>query len=150
MTIEELLQKEGKYVGPVKGYSMLPLLVEERDSVVICAQKPPYKILDVVLYKRGEDYILHRIVDINNNEYIIRGDNCFYDERVKEEHILGVLKEFFQGEKHVFCDEKEYLRYSKRHVRFYPFRKFAYKIKNVFKKLLRAPYRIILKQKNKG
>lgn len=135
MTIEELLITGGKYIGPVKGLSMLPMLIAERDSVVIYADKGPYKFLDVVLYKRGEDYILHRVIKVSNGEYIIRGDNCYYNERVKEQKILGVLKEFFRDEKHIFCDDKKYIKYSRRHVKYYFARKFIRNVKIVIKKL---------------
>jgi hypothetical protein len=150
MTIEELLATEGKYVGPVKGFSMLPMLVAERDSVVIYAEKGPYKPLDVVLYKRGEDYVLHRIVRVLDGEYIIRGDNCYYDERVKKQQILGVLREFFHGENHIFCDNENYLKYAKKRVRNYFLRKAGYKLKGFAKKVLRIPYKMVKRLTKKG
>ncbi len=150
MTIEEVLESEGKYVGPVKGVSMLPMLVAEEDSVVIYAQNGPFNVLDIVLYKRGKDYVLHRIVKIHNKGYIIRGDNCYYDERVKEEQILGVLKEFYRNDKHILCMDKDYLIYSRRHVKYYFIRKLKRKVKQFIKRVLRVPHKIITIFKNKG
>ena len=39
ITIEELIETEGKYVGPTVGVSMLPMLKSARDSVVIEKQQ---------------------------------------------------------------------------------------------------------------
>ena len=60
VTIEELIETEGKYVGPTVGVSMLPMLKSGRDSVVIEKKQARLKPLDVALYKRGEKYVLHR------------------------------------------------------------------------------------------
>ena len=149
MTIEQLLKTEGKYVGPVKGTSMLPMLVAERDSIVVYARKGPYKPLDVVLYKRGEEYILHRVIKAKGDKYIIRGDNCYFDELVGEGQILGVLREYFSGEKLISCEDKKYLRYAKRRVRYYFARNITRKTRAFAKRILRIPYRIFLKLKGK-
>ena len=101
LTIEQVLEKEGKYIGPTVGVSMLPMLKTRRDSIVVTKKDGRLKPLDVALYKRGEHYILHRVLKVTDTGYIIRGDNCYADEIVPEECILGVLTEFFRkdGEK---------------------------------------------------
>lgn len=137
-TIEELLQSTGVYVGPTVGVSMLPMLKNRRDTVVIKKKTEPLQPLDVVLYKRGNDYVLHRVLQQTEDGYLIRGDNCYNDERVTEEQVIGVLTEFFRKGKHVYCADKKYLRYAKRRVRSYPFRRFfvllKLKIRSIFRK----------------
>ncbi len=140
LKIEEVLNREGIYVGPTAGVSMLPMLKTGRDSVVIRPPSARLQPLDVALYKRGGDYVLHRVIAVLENGYLIRGDNCLSDERVAEEDILGVLTEFFRGGKHVLCTDKKYLRYAKRRVRFYPVRRLfgraKARLKGVLKRLL--------------
>lgn len=114
LSIEEVLLREGKYVGPTVGTSMLPMLKSGRDSIVVFPKGGRLNRLDVALYKRGENYILHRVIEVKEGGYVIRGDNCYSDEWVPEGEILGVLTEFFRGGKRVSCTDKRYLRYAKR------------------------------------
>lgn len=146
VTIEELIETEGKYVGPTVGVSMLPMLKSGRDSVVIEKKQARLKPLDVALYKRGEKYVLHRVIETREGGYVIRGDNCYADELVPEEAVFGVLTEYFRGEKHIDCktDEK-YLRYVKRRVKNYPVRRifvpFFRKCRAAFAKIYHAVFR---------
>ncbi len=130
MTIEELLQTEGKYVGPTSGVSMLPMLKSGRDSVVIMPKTERLKPWDVALYKRGDDYVLHRVIRQTDDGYIIRGDNCYSDEKIKEERVIGVLTEYFKAEKRVQLDDPKYLRYVKRRIKNYKLRRFFFRIKS--------------------
>ena len=97
ITIEELIETEGKYVGPTVGVSMLPMLKSGRDSVVIEKKQARLKPLDVALYKRGEKYVLHRVIETREGGYVIRGDNCYADELVPEEAVFGVLTDRLQN-----------------------------------------------------
>ncbi len=123
-TIEEILQVTGRYAGIVVGSSMAPMLKERRDTVVVEAIKAPLQPMDVALYKRGEEYVLHRILSVVKDGYVTRGDNCYGEEFVTKESILGVLTEFYKGEKRYLVTDKHYLRYVKRRVGLYPLRRF--------------------------
>lgn len=137
LKIEEVISREGKYVGPTVGVSMLPMLKAGRDSVVIRAKTGRLSYLDVALYKRGKDYVLHRVIAVREDGYVIRGDNCYENEYVPEENILGVLTEFFRGEKHIFCTDKKYLHYAERRIRRYPVRRFFVRMKRAAKRALK-------------
>lgn len=140
-TIEQILSLKGKYIGPTVGVSMQPMLKNRRDTIVVSAKTDRLKPLDVALYKRGEDYVLHRVISVQEDGYIIRGDNCYSDETVPENAVIGVLTEFFRKDKHFTCTDKKYLAYAKRRVKRYKFRRFfvtcKQKIKNCIKKILR-------------
>ena len=140
-TIEEILEQDGKYIGPTVGVSMLPMLKNRRDTIVVLPKKERLKPLDVALYKRGDDYVLHRVLSLLDDGYLIRGDNCYSDEYIKEENVIGVLSEFFQKDKHFFCEDKKYLSYAKRRVKNYPIRRFFVlsfvKMKNAIKIVLK-------------
>ncbi len=141
LTIEEVLEKNGVYVGPTVGVSMLPMLKNRRDSVIIVKKTERLKPLDVALYKRGSDYVLHRVLEITDWGYIIRGDNCYANENVPEETVIGVLTEFYRKDKHVLCTNEKYLRYAKRRISTYPVRRvFAvtkYKIYSLARKVFK-------------
>ena len=129
VTIEEVLATNGKYVGPTVGVSMLPMLKNRRDSIIVLPKTDRLKPLDVALYRRGKDYVLHRVLSLTEEGYIIRGDNCYADEIVPEDAVIGVLSEFYRKDKHVLCTDEKYLRYVKRRVKNYPIRRVLMRIK---------------------
>ena len=128
-TIEEVLEKTGVYVGPTVGVSMLPMLKNRRDSVIVVKKTERLKPLDVALYKRGNDYVLHRVLEVKEWGYIIRGDNCYANENIPEDTVIGVLTEFYRKDKHVLCTNEKYLRYAKRRIATYPVRRVFFAIK---------------------
>lgn len=140
--IEEVLSQKGKYIGPTVGISMLPMLKNRRDTIVVLPKTQRLKPLDVALYKRGDAYVLHRVLSVTETGYIIRGDNCYSDENVPETAVIGVLSEFFRKDKHYFCDDKKYLRYVRKRLKTYKIRRFFVmlkaKCKNAAKKILRV------------
>lgn len=129
MTIEQVLEETGVYVGPTVGVSMLPMLKNRRDSIIVSKKKDRLKPLDVALYKRGDDYVLHRVLKPVEGAYIIRGDNCYSDEYILEEQVIGVLTEFYRKDKHYNCTDEKYLHYAKRRVANYPIRRIFFKMK---------------------
>ncbi len=137
LTIEEVLLQTGKYIGPTVGVSMLPMLKQRRDTIVVTAKTDRLKPLDVALYKRGDAYILHRVLKVTESGYIIRGDNCYEDEIVPEETVIGVLTEFFRKDKHYFCTDEKYLRYVKKHLKRYKSRRFFVRIKRKIKAMVK-------------
>lgn len=123
-TIEDVLLSTGKYIGPTVGTSMLPMLKNRRDTIVVQAKAERLKPLDVALYKRGSLYILHRVLKVTDTGYIIRGDNCYYDEIVAEEDVIGVLTEFFRKKTHYYCTDEKYLKYVRKRIKHYKSRRF--------------------------
>ena len=143
-TIEDVLSKNGVYVGPTVGVSMLPMLKTRRDTIIVRPKTERLKPLDVALYRRGNDYILHRVLSLTDDGYIIRGDNCYNDENVVENAVIGVLTEFYRKDKHVVCTDEKYLKYVKKRLKTYKIRRFFVllkgRCKGGIKKLLR-PFR---------
>ena len=100
---EELLRKEGRIITHVVGYSMRPLL-RNRESIVIVEtvdHVPPGRG-DVVLYKNGNRYLLHRILKIKPDEYLIRGDNTWVIEHVPKDALLATMTGFYRQAKGSF------------------------------------------------
>ena len=123
---EEILDRDGVLVYKVRGVSMLPMLRQDRDLVVISKQDRPLKKYDVALYKRGEAYVLHRVVAVREYEYLIRGDNTYSLEKVPYSAVLGVLTGFKRnGTMHSVAD-RTYVLYSYIWNALYPLR-YAYR-----------------------
>ena len=91
MKFEEFLEEKGWLVYKTKGVRMLPMLHENQDLVVIRTPEGRLKKYDVALYKRGETYVLHRVIGVTEGGYDIRGDNTYAIEKVPEEAVIGVL-----------------------------------------------------------
>ena len=101
MSIEEGLKKNGYHASTTSGYSMYPLLRDRRDNIVVRPCSGRLKKYDVPLYKRGNEYVLHRIIKVLPDGYVICGDNCINKEyNIKDENILGVLTEVYRNDKY--------------------------------------------------
>ena len=125
MTYEELLEKDGYIIHTNVGYSMLPLLRQRRDIIEIRRKEPGSrcKKYDVVLYKRGDKYILHRILKVLPDGYLIAGDhNTFVETDITDDQILGVMNRVVRDGKDVYMTNPGYRIYSHLWVDFYPIR----------------------------
>lgn len=100
-SIEDILAKGGVYVSPTVGVSMRPLLRQGKDRVILVPPQGRLQKYDVPLYRRGNDYVLHRIVAVRPDDYVVLGDNCVTREYVKDEQIVGVLTGFYRGKRYV-------------------------------------------------
>ena len=126
-TFEELLEKDGCFVYTNVGYSMMPLLRQRKDIIEIHKKAPGRcRKYDVVLYKRGEKYILHRILKVlPEGCYIIAGDHCTQLERdIKDENILGIMTRVIRNGKAITPDNLFYKAYVHLWCDFYPIRFF--------------------------
>lgn len=80
-----------------KGYSMWPTLVPGRD-VVRLVRCPSPQIGDIVLARRGDNAVLHRIIEIRDGEYILRGDsNLYQTETCPATDIAGRVECVMRG-----------------------------------------------------
>ena len=122
-TFEEILAKDGKLVYKTKGVSMNAMLYQNRDLVVIEVPKGRLKKYDVALYKRGKSYVLHRVIEVNDNgTYSIRGDNTYSIETVPDEAVIGVLTAFVREGRQIRATDEDYQRYVRFWCATYPAR----------------------------
>ena len=96
---------------------MEPLLHNRKSTVVIKRKTGPLKRYDVALYRRPhkKEYVLHRVVKVLEDGYLIRGDNRIWREKVPEEWVVGVMTGYFETEenRYVSCECKIYRKYLK-------------------------------------
>ena len=141
-TFEEELAKSGKLIYSNRGGSMLPLIKQGRDLVVIV--RPPesgrLKKYDVPLYRRGDSpkCILHRIIRVTDTGYVIRGDNCYFKETdITDEDIIGVLSCVVRKGREVHVESFGYKFYSRFWCFIYPLRFCCFKVRSFCGRVLR-------------
>ena len=146
-TFEELLDNYGYIVYTNVGCSMLPLLRERRDVIEIHRKEPGRcKKYDVVLYRVGDKYILHRILRVLPKGYIIAGDhNTFIERNITDEMILGVMTRVVRDGKTITPDNIWYKAYVHLWCDAYPVRMGLLKAKRFVYRCLGFAKRRILK-----
>lgn len=113
-TFEKTLDLHGNLIYPNTGVSMLPLLRQGRDLMVIEKRAPGERCqrYDAVLFKRDNgQYVLHRILKVREQDYYIAGDNCFSGEYVEDGQILGIMTEVIRDGKTVPVTDLRYRIY---------------------------------------
>lgn len=113
--MKEQIKNNGEVTFTPKGNSMLPLLRNNKDTVTLCKAEFPLKKYDVPLYVRENGkYVLHRVVAIENDSYVMRGDNQFINEPgIREEQIIGIIHSFTRKNKRYDCNSIAYRLYCK-------------------------------------
>ena len=134
---EELLSRNGSFAYKTKGKSMEPLLRQNRDIVVIRTVSRRLKPLDVALYRRGSQYILHRVIADKGDGYLLRGDNTYTTEAVPDQDILGILTGGQRKGKAFSVSQPAYRIYSFFWTLIYPIRLAAYRGKRLAGKTAR-------------
>ena len=115
-SFEEELARNGNLVFPNVGRSMLPLLREGRDLMVI-ERAEELRCFDAVLFRRpgvsGRGaYVLHRILKVRpDGRCWIVGDNCVEGEDVRRENVLGVLTAVRRGDRLIRVTDPAYRLY---------------------------------------
>ena len=112
-TFEEQLAKHGKLVYTNKGDSMMPLIKQDRDLLIIEPVRGRLKKYDVPLYRRDSgQYVLHRILAVRPHDYVICGDNRWAKEYgIADRHIIGVLTAVVRNGKEVSVTDPKYRLY---------------------------------------
>lgn len=141
-TVELELRENGVYVTNTVGHSMEPFLSHHRDVVVISRPERELCKYDVVLYRTSSgDYVLHRIIKPREHDFIIRGDNNYFNECVPRDKIIGVLTSFVRNGKRGKVTDFGYRFYSRVRCASYPFRAAWRKLRSALGKAYRAIFK---------
>ena len=78
-----------------RGVSMLPMIVQGRDSVTLSSPPDRLKKFDIPLYRRKDgSFVLHRVIKVSDT-YTCMGDNQFKAEKgIAQDQIIGVVTAF--------------------------------------------------------
>ena len=103
--IEEILAGNGEFRMYPKGTSMLPLIVQGRDSVVLKRNfENGAEKNDIAFYRRDNgQFVLHRVMRIDGDgTYVMCGDNqTTLEYGIKREQIIGYVDRLYRGDKEV-------------------------------------------------
>ena len=95
-----------------KGTSMMPMLRQGIDSVVLSPLPKKLKKYDLPLYQRDNGkYVLHRIVKVGQT-YTCIGDNQFeLEEGLRHDQMIALVTAFYRGDKRVSVNSPGYRLY---------------------------------------
>ncbi len=123
---------------------MEPLIHHQKDTIIVVKQNGRLKKYDIPVYiSRSGKYIMHRVIKVCKDHYVIVGDNLLTREYVTDDMVIGVLKGFYKnGKKYIDLDtSRAYKLYSRIWVAFLPLRplyvyskKAVNKIKRIIKR----------------
>ena len=132
ISISEILKTEGEVMQSTSGTSMYPMLRHRRDMVIIEPVNRKLKKHDVPLYVLPSGkLVLHRILKVTDNGYIIRGDNLYEKEyNITDNNIIGVLKAFCRNGKYYDCAT------SKKYHAYIVFSRLSYPLRYMWKKVI--------------
>ena len=140
-TYEAYLAQHGELTYTNVGVSMLPMIKQGRDLFTLQKKTDARcQKYDVVLYRsRQGSYILHRVVEVREKDYVILGDNCENKEYgITDADILAVLTRFVRKGKTYSVTDQGYLRYAKFWYAIYPVRRFFKKCKGLCRRILKG------------
>lgn len=110
----------------LRGFSMRPFLENDRDKALLTKAKDIRKG-DVVLAEiTPGHYVLHRIIKVEDNNVILRGDGNILEEHCRKEDIKGFAIGFYRkGQKKIDkTNSFKWLLYSWLWTFLYPIRRY--------------------------
>ena len=108
-----------------RGVSMLPMLRQGIDSVVLSPLPPVLHKYDLPLYRYPNGkYVLHRIVRVREGEYLCLGDNTYHFETVKQENMIAVVTAFRRKDREIPVTHPGYRLYCRVWCGIFPLRRF--------------------------
>ena len=113
-----------------RGTSMLPMLRQDIDSVVLSPVSDKLKKYDIAFYQRDNGkYILHRVIAAAET-YTCMGDNQIAPEPgLRHDQMLAVVTAFYRGDKYIPVTNPAYRTYFHIWVGLLPLRKFLVRVK---------------------
>ncbi len=130
--IEETLEGGGEVSFSPAGNSMLPMLRNRQDKIVLVQPPQKLKKYDIPLYRRENgQFVLHRVVAVKKDGYAMCGDNQWQVEYgVRHEQIIGVVTAFYRGNRYIECKSSQaYRLYSVIWTKLIPARQFLFKLR---------------------
>lgn len=113
--IEEILASGGEFKMYPRGISMLPLIKQERDAVVLVRDESiSLSPMDIAFYKRDNgQFVLHRVMSCEaDGTYTMCGDNQIYLEPgIRADQIIARVSKLYRRERLVRFDGIRYRIY---------------------------------------
>lgn len=112
--MKEVIESGGEFTFYPHGTSMMPLVREGVDRVVLI-KADTVKKGDVVFYQRDNgQFVLHRVVKVKNGEYVMCGDNqVALEQGITDKHVLAKMKAVLRDGNVIDESNKKYVKYIK-------------------------------------
>ena len=112
--VGRLVAKGDKVTILTKGYSMLPFITGEKDSVLLEAPTELFPGMIVLAQIRKGHYVLHRIIDIDGDKVTLMGDgNIRGCEDCRREDVVAVATRILKKDRQVDCMSGRHLRQAR-------------------------------------
>lgn len=131
-----LLDRNGFGLSMTSGSSMRPLIWGGQHCVVVVPLEGEPTLGDLLMFRQNDRNIVHRLVEIRQDVYITRGDNCLKTETVRREEIIGRVAEVHRTSgyrpwhiipsKQFAVTDRSYRLYSRLWSAIWPARKICY------------------------
>lgn len=136
--MEEQLAAGQKVRFSPKGTSMLPMLRQGQDSVVLSPVPEKLKKYDLPLYRRENgQFVLHRVVRVEET-YTCIGDNQYrLEPGVRHEQMIAVVTAFVRNGRECSVENRGYQVYCRLWHYSRPVRYLCVRCKNLIKSVLK-------------
>lgn len=96
------------------GVSMLPMLRQGRDSVVLSPLPGRLKKYDLPMYRRDDgQYVIHRVIQAGET-YTCMGDNQFMPESgLRQDQMIGLVTAFMRDQRAISVRNPAYIAYCR-------------------------------------
>lgn len=126
---KEQVDRLGVIAFVPNGVSMWPHLKNHGQSVVVEKKKERLKKYDVGFYTRANGAcVLHRVLEVTDDGYVMCGDSQFVTEKVKEDSVFGVMIGFYVKDKYLSANDSKYIKRVERWYAHKTYRKFRVSI----------------------
>lgn len=137
--MRKTLQSEKNVQFETHGFSMIPLLHDGGDSVILEQPRLPLKVNDVALCRTTDGrYVLHRVISLDNGGYTLQGDNCSTTEVCGgDSDVVGVACSFIRRGRVIDVKGRKYLFYVRHRSFFLKLWRMFWKVSDFFVRLFR-------------
>lgn len=151
--LEQALAEIGTIIYKGKGFSMEPLIHAGRDLIVLERADRPLNKHEVALYRSDRtdkdsgkrQYVLHRVIEIEEERYIFLGDNCITLEYVPKDAVVAVMTGLIRDGKEIEIEGPRHDMYMKLWIRPWRIRVGVIRAKAKTRRVLGKIYRKLVK-----
>ena len=113
--MQEALSNGAQVCITVTGTSMQPMPHSQKDTAVLKKPQARLKKYDLALYRRENGaFVLHRVVAVTENGYVMCGDNqTVVEHGITDANIIAVVKSFTRNSKEYTAENRLYRFYSR-------------------------------------
>ena len=115
--LNEALEKNCSFTLIPRGTSMLPLIREGKDSVILSPLPYTVNVGDIILYKRTNgQFVLHRVMKAKNGSFTMCGDNqVVFEKGITRQNMIALASGIIRDDEEItFSENEDYLAYTKK------------------------------------